>query len=113
MFKLTLSLGAALCALALSGTAAANANFLADRHAQRGVECAACHVEKNPTKAPESSQCLSCHGDYAKLKERTKDVTPNPHYTHLLDQPCAECHRAHQSSVNMCNGCHQFDYKVP
>ena len=60
-----------------------------------------------------ADKCLSCHGDYAKLKELTKDAKPNPHYTHMLDQPCAECHKAHKPSVNMCQECHQFDFKVP
>ena len=66
-----------------------------------------------PSKAVPADKCLSCHGDYAKLKELTKDAKPNPHYTHMLDQPCAECHKAHKPSVNMCQECHQFDFKVP
>lgn len=28
-------------------------------------------------------QCLKCHGSFDKLAEQTKDVVPNPHYSHL------------------------------
>ena len=97
----------------LSGAAFAQDKYLADRHAERGVACASCHQETPPSKAVPADKCLSCHGDYAKLKELTKDAKPNPHYTHMLDQPCAECHKAHKPSVNMCQECHQFDFKVP
>ena len=88
----------------LSGAAFAQDKFLAERHVERGAACASCHQETPPSKAVPADKCLSCHGDYAK---------PNPHYTHMLDQPCAECHKAHKPSVNMCQECHQFDFKVP
>lgn len=105
---------AAAAMLALSASAwSAEGNFLADRHAAKGMNCASCHVETPPAKAVPTEKCLSCHGDYEKLKELTKDKQPNPHYTHLLDQPCSECHKGHTESVNMCNSCHQFDFKVP
>lgn len=112
MKNLGAALAVALVAAAFSAPASAAEKFLADRHADRGVECASCH-KAGPAEAPDAKACLACHGDYAALKDRTKDVTPNPHYTHLLDQPCTECHQGHKASVNMCNGCHQFDYKVP
>lgn len=105
----------AACTVFLFSAAAANASegFLADRHAAMGLKCASCHEETPPSKAVPTEKCLSCHGGYDKLKELTKDKTPNPHYTHLLDQPCGECHKGHAQSVNMCNSCHQFDFKVP
>lgn len=58
----------------LSGAAFAQDKYLADRHAERGVACASCHQETPPGKAVPAAKCLSCHGDYAKLKELTKDV---------------------------------------
>lgn len=87
--------------------------MLADRHVERGQQCAACHMESPPAKAVDAQTCLNCHGGYDKLKERTKDSKVNPHYTHMLEQPCSECHKGHQQSVNMCNDCHKFEFKVP
>ena len=91
-------------------------DFLADRHATRGVACAACH-DGQATPAPgstvKSETCLSCHGPAEKLAERTKKVDPNPHYNHLIDVGCLECHRGHKQSVNMCSSCHNIHYKVP
>lgn len=110
MFKAIVMIGAVVSVLAMPVGAS---EFLADRHAARGVDCATCHGVKTPTKAADTAQCLACHGDYAKLKALTQDVTPNPHYTHMLDQPCIECHQGHKPSVNMCNDCHKFDLKVP
>lgn len=91
-------------------------DFLADRHATRGVACAACH-DGQTTPAPgakvKSETCLSCHGPAEKLAERTKKVDPNPHYNHLIDVGCLECHQGHKQSVNMCSSCHNIHYKVP
>ncbi len=100
-------------AMLLAGTATAAETFLADKHAAAGMKCESCHAETPAQKAVPTQKCLSCHGDYEKLKEATKDVKPNPHYTHMLEQQCSECHRAHTKSVDMCADCHQFKYNVP
>ena len=28
-------------------------------------------------------QCMKCHGDYKNLAQKTKDSSPNPHYSHM------------------------------
>ena len=100
----------ALMSLCTSGLAA---DFLADRHAANKVQCSGCHIETPPKLAVPTAQCQKCHGSYKDLAEKTKNLKPNPHYTHMLDQPCEECHRAHEPSVNMCASCHKLDIKVP
>lgn len=86
--------------------------FLADRHAQKGVNCVACHTETPPQQAVPTEKCQSCHGDFEAMKEKTKNLSPNPHYTHMGDQPCGECHNAHKPSVNMCGQCHKINMNV-
>ncbi|WP_165657647.1 cytochrome c3 family protein, partial [Sutterella wadsworthensis] len=44
---------------------------------------------------------------------QTAKVEPNPHYSHLGDVNCTDCHKGHKKSELMCNSCHQFDLKVP
>lgn len=46
----------------LFGTAASAADFGADRHVARGLECASCHGPdmKNP-ETPDENTCLKCH----------------------------------------------------
>jgi Cytochrome c3 len=66
---------------------------LADRHKDKGLDCAVCHKEPPPAKVKAES-CVMCHGDAAKLAERTKGKTPNPHALPTLD--CAMCHSGHK-----------------
>ena len=91
---------------------AQNSSMLADRHVQKGVNCAACHTETPPSQPVATEKCQSCHGDFDAMKEKTKQLSPNPHYTHMGDQPCEECHRAHKPSVNMCSQCHRIEMNV-
>ena len=104
-----------ICAMAfaLVFSSVQAAGTTADRHVARGTACETCHVA-NDTSAPvRKGACLACHGSYEKLAERTKKVDPNPHYNHLIDVGCLECHQGHKQSVNMCSSCHNIHYKVP
>ncbi len=107
-------LGAAVCValLAAVGTAAAS-DYLADRHMARGMTCKQCHRESPPSKPVTSGQCERCHGNNDAMAERTKDVKHNPHFNHLGDVACLECHQAHQPSRLICDSCHRFELKVP
>ncbi|HOD34465.1 MAG TPA: cytochrome c3 family protein [Syntrophales bacterium] len=81
-------------ALSLVGTLSAqDKKPLADRHKDRGLDCAVCHKEPPPAKTT-SESCMMCHGDAAKMAERTKDKTPNPHAMPKLD--CILCHPGHK-----------------
>ena len=106
--------GAAACAALLAAASTATAaDYLADRHVARGLTCEQCHTESPPSKPAKSPQCESCHGNNDAMARRTKDVKPNPHFTHLGDVTCLECHQGHQSSRLICDGCHKIELKVP
>lgn len=104
----------AVSTLAMTATATAGGN-LADRHAQRGTDCVACHNTKAPKAGAVVKQetCLKCHGSLDQVAQRTKKLDPNPHYNHLVGLDCLECHRGHQKSVNMCGECHNLKFNVP
>ena len=108
-----------LCSLFAASAMSAEAGFLADRHATRGVACATCHGVAAPKAGStvETKQCLGCHGSRKaiseKIHQRGKAQSPDPHVNHSLGLNCNECHRGHQKSVNMCSRCHIFEYKVP
>lgn len=108
-----------LCSLFAASAMSAEAGFLADRHATRGVACATCHGVAAPEAGStvETKQCLGCHGSLKaiseKIHQRDKAQSPDPHVNHSLGLNCNECHRGHQKSVNMCSRCHIFEYKVP
>jgi hypothetical protein len=88
--------------------------FLADRHQAKGLNCATCHKENPPKAAVPSEICGQCHGDYAKLAEKTSAVQPhNPHDSHLGEVACDQCHHGHKTSENACGQCHTFGFKVP
>lgn len=79
-------------------TSAVADNTLADRHAQTGLKCVQCHVEKVPSKAPKMETCLKCHGgSYEELGKASAEKMPNPHYTHVGDKECAVCHKGHRA----------------
>ncbi len=107
-------LGAALCiALLAAAGPAATADGLADRHIARGLSCQQCHEQSPPPEPVKSKQCESCHGDNDAMAEQTKNVKPNPHFTHLGDVACLECHQGHQPSKLICDSCHKLRLKVP
>jgi hypothetical protein len=87
--------------------------MLADRHKDAGVDCQACHGQSPPTGAAPVVACAGCHGDIAKVAERTQSLHPNPHESHEGEMPCDECHHAHKLSVDYCAKCHQFGFQVP
>lgn len=60
-------------------------------------------------------QCLQCHQSYDALAEKTKNLEPNPHKSHLGAVNCIECHKADKPSKQpelMCNSCHNFTLKA-
>jgi len=92
---------------------AADSQFMASKHAAKSITCIHCHNETPPKDPVTSARCFQCHGDYIKLAEQTKKVSPNPHVHHNGDQPCNACHHEHKPSVDLCSSCHSFNYKVP
>ena len=106
-------LAAVLGSVSLSGMAAEGVT-LADRHAKMNVSCVQCHGVKTPATGAkvQNTACLTCHGSYDKLAEKTKALSPNPHKTHLGNVRCSDCHSGHQQSKLMCNDCHKFDLQV-
>ena len=106
---------AGLIAGVFAASSVSAADFLADRHVQRGVKCEQCHGTAAPAKGAKvtTEQCSACHGSLDKVAEQTKDVKPNPHYNHLVGLQCNECHRGHAEGVYMCENCHNFKAKVP
>lgn len=56
-------------------------------------------------------QCMKCHGDYPALVKKTaRDSGINPHYSHLGEVNCVECHKPGQEKPElMCNQCHKFE----
>ena len=59
------------------------------------------------------TQCLKCHGGtYEELGKKTASLAPNPHYTHLGEVNCVECHKGGSSRpALMCDSCHRFTVK--
>lgn len=93
---------------------AADKVFLGDRHVKEfGLECSGCHGEKPPAKAVATEKCVTCHGSLEDIGENTelKDL-PNPHINHN-DLYCEDCHKGHKPPENYCNGCHDFNYRIP
>ena len=106
-----------LCSLFAASAMSAEAGFLADRHATRGVAYVRRCGGAEAGSTVETKQCLGCHGSLKaiseKIHQRGKAQSPDPHVNHSLGLNCNECHRGHQKSVNMCSRCHIFEYKVP
>ena len=92
---------------------AAQSPLLEEKHKTAGLACDACHKESPPASQVPMESCLGCHGDYAKLAEKTGKVKPNPHDSHEGPIACEKCHHNHKPSVNYCAGCHNFGFKVP
>ncbi|MGD0229601.1 MAG: cytochrome c3 family protein [Syntrophorhabdales bacterium] len=104
MCRALCSAGVVLCALAVSAATPAPST-LADRHAAHHVSCEGCHGN-GPKKAVEMMRCFQCHKSYAAVAERTKDLKPNPHDSHLVDLECNVCHHGHKPFELYCNTCH-------
>ena len=88
-------------------------SFLADKHKVAGISCEGCHKENPPKGQVPTLVCNKCHGDQEKIAEKTRNIIPNPHESHLGNVKCELCHHAHKPSEDHCSNCHEFDYKVP
>lgn len=112
---LTAAALALVCCQSVSVFAAetGQAPMLAERHVQRGAVCTSCHTKGDVTIAPHKAECLMCHGgSYEAMKEKTKDVVPNPHYNHYMDKDCSSCHKGHKPAELTCDRCHKFNLKM-
>lgn len=58
------------------------------------------------------NKCMQCHGDYPSLAKKTAGYEPNPHFSHMGEVNCVECHKPDQAAPQaMCNSCHKFEFK--
>lgn len=106
-----LALGALLVS---EHTWAQQQKFQADKHKDRGLDCAACHKETPPSQAVPSAVCKNCHDpEKLAMKSAEKLGRQNPHDNHLGDIPCESCHHGHKPSEDACAKCHNFGFKVP
>ncbi|WP_281523578.1 cytochrome c3 family protein [Turicimonas muris] len=99
-----LTLLALLCTL----TTVQAADFGADKHVQKGVQCVICHgADMNKPKEPTDKVCLQCH-PREQLIEKTKHLNKpvNPHNLSHNGE-CILCHRMHEAPVNNCAECHK------
>jgi len=90
----------------------ATSSFLDALHAKQNVTCGGCHEKKLPEAddAGDDDRCVSCHGDYEKLVQKTPSSPSakwNPHKSHLVGLSCGKCHRVHQASQVYCLQCHK------
>ena len=86
------------------------------QHAASAMKCGACHDEEDPTQgtgAVSTEACLSCHGSYEKVAERTagigEDLNPHDNFHYDMQLDCTTCHKSHGESVNLCLSCHDAD----
>lgn len=114
------ALACLLVAVSLQETAGQTAPAAAglERHLKAGLTCQSCHKETPPQAAVTGDQCMTCHGDLAKLIQKSSAAVPNPHASpHISpgEQPkCEDCHHIHKPSEVSCLNCHQdFKYKMP
>ena len=97
--------------------AAAQAPTLsADMHKAKGVTCVDCHGNAKKKTFVAAERCLGCHGSPADLVKKTAHVKPenphdSPHWGPTME--CNVCHRQHEKTVNWCNHCHAYGFKVP
>jgi hypothetical protein len=112
----TILAGFTLMHIFLSGYAsptwAANGVLLGDKHKNLGITCDGCHQENPPKENVPTSMCMNCHGDSAKLAQKTLS-NKNPHEAHVGELDCDKCHHSHKPSGSYCDKCHEFGFKVP
>lgn len=107
-------------------------NRLDNVHFQANVGCKECHSNysvkdeiksgisfisgryDDPMKTIQfpKEECLKCHRSYESLAQRTSDLDPNPHESHLGEVDCSICHKSHTTSEVYCNQCHQTDLNL-
>ena len=88
----------------------------ADLHKAKGVTCVDCHGNAKKKTFVTAERCLGCHGPAADLVKKTAHVKPenphdSPHWGPTME--CNVCHRQHEKTVNWCNHCHAYGFKVP
>jgi len=89
-----------------------------EKHTKANVTCQSCHKESPPKQLVPTSQCLTCHGDMARLIARSSKAVPNPHASPHLEpgqqSKCEECHHIHKPSEVSCYVCHKdYKYSMP
>jgi hypothetical protein len=102
--------------LPIAQAAAQTPTLSADMHKAKGVTCVDCHGKAGKKAFVTAERCLSCHGTPADLVRKTAAVKPenphdSPHWGTTME--CGVCHRQHEKTVNWCNHCHAFAFKVP
>ncbi len=81
--------------------------YMDSKHISKGLTCQSCHTPFPPQGVPDSKVCLSCHGGtYSDLAAKTSKLDPNPHKSHLGEEPCTSCHYSHEPFVYLCHTCH-------
>ena len=88
----------------------ASAAGVADLHATKGQDCAACHMEGKPSSSNVSeASCQKCHGEEpaGKALESEGKKFANIHKTHFDTFECLQCHKGHSQSVIACAECHK------
>jgi fumarate reductase flavoprotein subunit len=108
-----LAAGGTAASAATAPAAASQVGALYQLHVVAGLNCAACHKETPPATPVSTATCLTCHGSYDALAKKTENVAPNPHASHQGDLPCESCHHIRKASVDFCDQCHQWGFKVP
>jgi fumarate reductase flavoprotein subunit len=113
-FLFALILGMCVVGFSAATPAADGQALLLQKHVGKGLSCNGCHQENPPATPVKTSQCLSCHGTYEQLADKTDGKgAVNPHGSHQGDLSCDSCHNVHKPSVNYCSQCHQFELRVP
>jgi len=102
--------------LPLAQAAAQTPALSADLHKAKGVTCVDCHGNAKKKTFVAAERCLGCHGSPADLVKKTANVKPenphdSPHWGPTME--CNVCHRQHEKTVNWCNHCHAYGFKVP
>ena len=118
MMTVTTKIFVGFATFALAAGAATAETQLHEAHSKLGMTCTSCHLNENPQAVPrvESEKCIACHGDLKKVSEtikKKKAVDPDPHWNHMIDIACSDCHKEHRPGVNICEDCHNLEYKVP
>ncbi len=104
MRKIALLLSSTLLALAVSTSVSAAQQTLMQKHGATWP--------KNTTGFAIKGECMKCHGDYKKLAALTKQYSPNPHFSHMGEVNCIECHVPNSNKIEpMCNTCHKFKFE--
>lgn len=106
MNRIFLLAGSALMALTMACCASAAEQTLEQKHGGAWP--------KNTTGFAIKGECMKCHGDYKALAKATSDYVPNPHYSHMGEVNCIECHKpaeAADAPQPMCNSCHKFKFE--